>query len=209
MTDHQMLANCELARSEAVFCFLFGESGNPEVIANGAVLSDVLAEIDLVVRQAELSIAPAGVQSVALASFSEGGRLLNNVLGSMAGSKLASVLDGLFVFDSWFGEGQLEPFRRRINAWFSSGADGKVLRIYQGITVTDPDILAGQPGPHISGPDGTQQKSVGDTDTPDYYYLKMTDPFMTHRARRMVPPNDLHHAVPKLFLVHAIKTTSF
>ncbi len=207
--NHQMLANLELARSRAVFCFLFGESGNPEVIANASVLSNILTEVDRMLRAGRQLSVGTGIQSVALASFSEGGRLMNNVLAGLNSSRLASTLKGIFVFDSWFGEGQLQIFRGRIRSWFANGAGGRVLRIYQGSTVTDPDLFTGRDQPRVSGGDGTVQKTIGDAQHPSYFYLKMTDAFLRHHARGVVPPNDLHHAVPKLFLTHAIKTTTF
>ena len=207
--NHQMLANCELARSRAVFCFLFGESGNPEVIANASVLSNILTEVDRMLRAGRQLSVGSGIQSVALASFSEGGRLMNNVLAGLTGSRLATTLKGIFVFDSWFGDGQLQTFRGRIRSWFANGADGRVLRIYQGITVTDPDLFTDRNQPRINGPDGTVQKTIGDATHPSYFYLKVTDAYLRHQARGIVPPNDLHHAVPKLFLPHAIRTTTF
>ena len=75
--------------------------------------------------------------------------------------------------------------------------------------MTDPDLFTAREQPRINGPDGTVQKTIGDAVHPSYFYLKMTDAFLRHHARGVVPPNDLHHAVPKLFLTHAIKTTTF
>ena len=207
--NHQMLANLELARSNSVFCFLFGESGNPEVIASASVLSNILTEVDRMLRAGRQLSVGSGIHSVALASFSEGGRLMNNVLAGLNGSRLASTLKGIFVFDSWFGEGQLQIFRGRIRSWFANGAQGRVLRIYQGNTVTDPDLFTARDQPRTNGADGTVQKIIGDAVHPSYFYLKMTDAFLRHNARGVVPPNDLHHAVPKLFLSHAIRTTTF
>ncbi len=113
------------------------------------------------------------------------------------------IADSFEVFD-------FDPvIRSRIRTWFAGGADGNVLRVCQGETVTDPDILLGQRAPQTNGPDGTVQKVIGDANSPDYFYPKMTDAFLRHNAPRLVPPNDLHHAVPKLFLAHAIKTTQF
>jgi hypothetical protein len=133
---------------------------------------------------------------------------MNNVLTGLEGSRLSGVLNGIFVFDCWFGDGKLEEFRGRIRDWFAAG-HGRVLRVYQGNTVTDPDILVGERAPHVSGPDGTVQKIIGSADTPDYFYLKMTDAFLRRHAARLMQQNDLHHVVPKLFLVHAVKTTLF
>src|SRR5262249_18766886 len=192
-----------------------GESGDPEVVADASVVSDIIDEVDFVLTK-DTSTLPFlslqyGVNTVALASFSEGGRLLNKVMGGLAGSRLSTTLQGVFVLDSWFGEGKLEEFRGRLRTWFNAGADNKAVRIYQGITVTDPDLFTGSGANVVRGPFGTVQKTMGRMDNPyvdrpSYYYLRMTDEFLRRHAARLIAQTDLHHAVPKLFFLHALKT---
>lgn len=202
-----LLAGIEQARSTAVMCFLIGEAGRPSeflVSANG--IASMVQEIDARLRAGNPFLVGRGVRSVALAGFSQGGEFLAKVLRNVTTSRLAGLLKAVFIFDCYFpaGEGK---FKTDLRAWFNSASD-LVIRSYWGFTVHPCDLYAGE-HPGVPADDGAETRSVSfghPAGVPDYMWVHFTDAFLKHHGRSLAARTDLHHAIPQLFLSHALRT---
>lgn len=202
-----LLSAMEHSRTTAIMLFLIGEAGPPSptmLTANGLVA--VIEELDATLRAGNPFLVGSGVRSIALAGFSQGGEYLAKVIRGVTTSRMNGLLKAVFVFDCFFPATQ-DAFKKDLKKWFDSSVN-LVIRVYWGFTVHRCDLYADQPAG--LGDEGTETRSMSyghSAGVPDYMWVHFTDAFFKHRCRSLAAAGqDLHHAIPKLFLTHALQT---
>ncbi|WP_426956182.1 hypothetical protein [Muricoccus radiodurans] len=205
---HSQMAAYEESETTAIHLLLVGEAGSvPQWLVTANGLHAAILELDASLRAGNPFLVGSGVRSIALAGFSQGGEYLASVMHRVTHSPLDGLLKAVFVFDCFFPNGE-PPFKNSLRTWFNGGSD-RVIRSYWGHTVHRCDLYDSEPGSAFAGDDGTVQRTMRfghPAGVPDYMWIGFTEAFLKHRCQFLKQGTDLHHAIPKIFLPHALRT---